>query len=185
MWSSDRAQPAIVRAMLGAFALLIVASCSVQPLYGTAGGPTMNRLPVEVSEVDGRAGFAVRDELVFLINGGRSQPVAAPFRLDLTVRSRTRTSNTAPIADGQINRTFAGQVELLGTYRLVNVATGEIITADTRRAFAQFDRSTQLYALRSAERDAEEDAGRELARIIALAVNTRLKQYQPPAIASK
>ncbi len=184
MWWSDRAA-ALGRTLLGLFGLMVVAACTVQPLYGTSGGVTTNRLPVAVSDIDGRSGFMLRDELVFLINGGRSQPVGAPFRLDVRLAKKTRTSNTAPVADGQVNRAFAGQIELRGIYNLVNVETGEIIAAGDRRAFAQYDRSTQLYALRSAEQDAEEDAARELAQIIALAVNAQLKQYSPPVIAPK
>ena len=184
MWSFDRTL-SVIRAALGLFALVALAACTVQPLYGTNGGATTNRLPVAVSEIDGRAGFMLRDELVFLINGGRQQPVNAPFRLDIALNEKTRVSNNAPVADGQINRAFAGQVQLTGNYKLVNVVTGEVIASGRRRAFAQYDRSTQLYALRSAEWDAQEDAAHELARIIAIAVNAQLKQYSPPAIAPK
>ncbi|MCP1199296.1 LPS assembly lipoprotein LptE [Notoacmeibacter sp. MSK16QG-6] len=184
MWSYDRVQSAI-RIALGALGLMVLAACTAQPLYGTGGGVTTNRLPIEVSTISGRAGFMLRDELVFLINGGRSQPVAAPFRLDVDLRKRVRTSNTAPVADGEISRTFAGQVELRGTYKLTIIETGEIVATGERRAFAQYDRSTQLYALRSAEEDAEEDAARELARIIVLALNAKLKNYAPPQVLAK
>ncbi|WP_114389895.1 LPS assembly lipoprotein LptE [Notoacmeibacter marinus] len=184
MWSYDRAKSAL-RTILGALVLSWLAACTVQPLYGTAGGPTANRLPIEVADIGTRAGFMLRDELVFLINGGRSQPNAAPFRLEVDLRKKVRTSNTAKIADGDISRTFAGQVELRGTYTLLNIETGETIATGQRRAFAQYDRSTQLYALRSAEEDAEEDAARELARIIVLALNAKLKNYAPPQVVAK
>ncbi|RLQ88966.1 LPS assembly lipoprotein LptE [Notoacmeibacter ruber] len=186
MWLSDRASSVLSR-LAGICALLTLAACSVQPLYGTSGSATMNRLPIEVADVSGpdRPAFMLRDELVFLINGGRSQPVGAPFRLDIVLERKNRVSNTAPVADGEINRTFAGQVELRANYELVNVETDEVITSGRRRAFAQYDRSTQLYALRAAQEDAEEDAARELARIVVLAINGKLKTYVAPQIVVK
>jgi len=161
---------------LGGAALILIAvsGCTVRPLLatppeGTAGGTFAADLSsLSINPVDTRYAQRVRNELVFLLQGGATQPVAPRYKLTLSV-GRTITS-AVQIQRGDENEPTAGTVTLTGDYRLADAETGATVAQGRRQVTSAFDRPRQEFAVLRAERNAEDRAARELAEQLRLAV---------------
>lgn len=162
--------------------LVIASSCTVRPLLATQPGGaqegTVSALAsAAVAPVNTRFAQEVRNQLIFLLQGGAAEPVAPRYILDLAV-DRSVTS-AALVQVGGENEPTAGTVTLTGTYLLRETASGTTVAQGRNQVSASFDRPPQEYAVLRAQRDAEDRAARELAELIRLAVAQGVTRHRP------
>jgi len=188
MSSSDTHRPGTVspsrRMVLAAgmtLAFGLVAGCTARPLYGNvapAGGgtPLSSRLAsVDIPPASGRVGQELRNHLIFMFGGGQGRPGQPAYRLDLT----TNVAKSVPVTinTGQVSlEPTAGTVSVRASYRLTEIATGQVIATGNRAVQAPYDIPAQEFAAERAVRDAENRAARELAELLRLVVAQDLER---------
>ena len=148
-----------------------LAGCGFQPLYGgtTAGGAKLAEVmaAVDINPIPGRVGQRVRNELIFESTGGGT--AATPrYRLDIAVKEHVTDQLV------QITGDATGQVyELNATYKLVNVANGQIMLTGTAVSRAPYNRFQEIFSNVRARYDAENRA----ASTVADSIRTRIAAY--------
>lgn len=182
MWLSERrigCRPAGRAAVLAA-ALAVLAGCTAQPLYSSSVSPRAQAgaspsstavalTSVNVAPVQTRSAQEVRNELIFLLSGGRGNPSNAAYTVELSAYPYAESSTVTGTV-GVEQAATSSVMTFVGQYTLREAATGRIIGTGSRRATAAFDNPRQPYATRRAAIDAENRAGRELAALLASAV---------------
>jgi LPS-assembly lipoprotein len=180
MWSPERG---LCRSKTWRTALLIAAAglaatagCTVQPLYSAApaavnGGTTASigadLSTVAIKPVGERVGQEVRNQLIFLFGGGKGQPAAPRYSLDLVVSSYSEA--TANIQVNRENEPTAAILTVIARYRLTDTQ-GNPFSNGKRQFVASYDVPRQEFAALRAKRDAENRAAREVAELIRLAI---------------
>ena len=162
MWS-DRLIPLL--------AVLLLAGCTVAPLYGTGGGVGLGRVSVE--EVDTRVAQRVREALIRDL--GRPAPGAVSLVLDVD------NAVELFLTDFETDRASAGTAIVTVAYRLVGT-DGSLIRTGRERARASFEAPLQEFARQRAIRDAEDRAAREAAARLRLALAPTLAGLPAPAV---
>ena len=142
-------------------AALLVAGCTVAPLYGTSGFVSAGQGRVAVDPVTTRVAQQVREQLIRDL--GRPDPGAATLTLNVT------NSVELFLTDFETDRASAGTATVTAAYRLVG-ADGATVVDGRERARASFDAPLQEFARQRAIRDAEDRAAREAAARIRLAI---------------
>jgi LPS-assembly lipoprotein len=156
MSSSDRGRilsTSIVRFALAVFGAAMLASCTVQPLYGPSpsGSAVSTALTrITIDPVGSRVGQELRNKLIFDLGGSTTAPV---YRMKLVVSSAESALGVTPI---EAAPTYSLTVS--ATYEITSIDTGEIVLRGTSRGTASFDRVTQIYANTRARLDAENRA---------------------------
>lgn len=159
---SDRsaAQPGR-RAILAGLGLLPVAACGFTPMYGEGAPATKMLGRVEVSVIEGAAGFALRERLT-----GRLGPATEPtHRLDVTLAiAQTGVALT------EENVTTRFNVVGDATFALVPLAGGPPVATGSVRAVTGYSapasETASAFATLVAEKDAERRVSLELAELI-------------------
>lgn len=179
MWSSDVRQ---IQRLAGTLGLLILlASCTVQPLNSTSS----NRLgadgtsssvrsvmkSINVKPVKTRVAQQVRNNLLFDLNGGQLVP-GGQYEVKLEISS---ASQSLAVEGDSLSSTSA-QVAITAIYTLFDTSTGKPVSTGTRRAVASFDQTPQKFANERAQRDAENRAAKVVAQQIRLAIGQALTQ---------
>jgi LPS-assembly lipoprotein len=167
----------MIRAVsLAVLSLLLAGAvgCTVRPLYSDAaltpdGTTTSAALSsVLIRPARTRDGQEVRNQLIFLFNGGQPQTSSPVYELELgTVVSReiSTISQTS-----SVNQPTSGAVTMFSNYTLVDAATQKPVATGRRQITSQYDIPDQEFAAYRAQRDAENRAARELAELLKLAV---------------
>jgi LPS-assembly lipoprotein len=153
---------------------IALSACGLQPMYagGGSGAVAQGLAAVDVSTIEGRAGWLVRNALVDRLGAARPDSGAALYRLD--VRLDDRLEGIAQLADDTISRE---RRILRARYQLVDVATGDIVLDATAGSDAGIDVVSSEYATIAAEQTALENLSREVAdRIV---TNIALKLREP------
>ncbi len=155
-------------------ALSIALAGCFQPMYGelpVGGGPSLRDAlrDVEIAEIEGRVGQEIRNDIIFELTGGDGNPAGAPFKLAMTISTRTQT----PIIDPTTGLSQVDVVALTVRYRLVDVATNKLVLTDSALARVSVDRSMQRFARLRGIRDAENRA----AKVVAQQIRSRLATY--------
>ncbi|MET0689000.1 MAG: hypothetical protein ABWY38_07375 [Methyloceanibacter sp.] len=167
MWWRSSAFAAV---LIGAGALGL-AGCGFQPLYGgsTVGGARLPELmkAVDVTPVPGRVGQKVRNELIFENTGG-GYAASTKYRLDIIVRESV-TDQLVQITGDATSQVF----ELQATFKLVNVANGQVMLQGNAMSRAPYNRFQEIFANVRARYDAENRA----ARTVAESIRTQLAAY--------
>lgn len=158
-------QPRTRGALVAAVALLALAGCTVQPLYGTA--PSGQAVPATISRiaigpVDTRVAQQVRNALIFKLDGG-NEPSNPVYQMTLIVTSAQTALGVTPIEAAP-----SYSLTVSATYEIKSVATGQVVLRDTSRGTASYNRTMQEYANRRAELDAEDRAAAVAAEDIRL-----------------
>jgi LPS-assembly lipoprotein len=164
--------------------LTVLSACQVRPLYSSAettagvpGGVRTDLSSIAIKPVKTRYGQEVRNHLIFLFNGGKGQPAAPAYSMDLVVVARAESS--VLVASGDDNEPTAGTMTLIATYTVTDFAKGKILAAGTRQVTSAYDIPKQEFAAMRALRDAENRAARELAQVLQLAVAQEMATRQP------
>lgn len=151
--------------------LTMLAACGFTPLYAEPGvSPHLSR--IAVSTPDTRTGFELRQALEDQLAWDRGQ--SPLWRLETEVDQRR-------IALGRRVDDTVSRYELVMTvnYRLTPVSGGEAIT-DAVTATVTYAAADQAYAAIAAQRDGEQRAVAEAARLIRLDLSHALAELNRP-----
>jgi LPS-assembly lipoprotein len=156
----------------GAFlASLLLAGCGLQPMYAGGGGGAVAQglASVEVTPIEGRAGWLVRNALRDrLAQGGvRAEP---RYRLDVLLDDKLE--GLGLLTDETIGRE---RRSLRARYQLVDLASGEIVIDSTAGSDAGIDVVSSEYATISAEETALENLSGVVADRIVTQVTLALR----------
>lgn len=162
----------IIRSTIAIAALLFLAACQFQPLYGErTPGQGGGLEQVGVASVNDRVAQQVRNHLLFLLNGGfasRNKTHEARLR----VSYNNRLSSALP----SVENSTAGIVTVRVSYDLVDLQTSETVASGSRDAIASYDRTGQVLANNRATRDAENRAAKEAAEALRLAIASNMSR---------
>lgn len=145
--------------------LSLLAGCGLKPMYaGGASSPVAQGLSaIDVSPIEGRAGWLLRNALVDRLGVAGGPGGSARYRLD--VRLDDRLEGFGLLSDDTISRE---RRTLRARYQLVDLGTGEIVLDATAGSDAGIDVVSSDYATIAAEQTALENLSREVAdRIVA------------------
>jgi LPS-assembly lipoprotein len=149
----------------------LLAACGLQPMYtgGGDGAVAQGLASIEVSAIEGRAGWLVRHALNDRLDtNGVSQ--APQYRLD--VRLDDRLEGFALLSDDTIGRE---RRTLRARYQLVDLATGNIVLDDSATSDAGIDVVASDYATIAAESSALENLATDIASRIVTSVALELR----------
>lgn len=152
--------PALIATVLAGAMALGLASCGIQPMYGgsTVGGAKLAEVmqTVDVTPIPGRVGQKVRNELIFAnTGGGYAGPMK--YKLDIILTERVIDQMV------QITGNPLGQVfELTASFKIVNLANGQIIYQGNAISRAPYERFQEIFANVRARYDAENRAARTI-----------------------
>lgn len=157
------------------FALLL-AACGLKPMYAGGGDGQVARglASVEVSDIEGRAGWLVRHALTDRLEAGGARQ-APQYRLD--VRLDDRLEGFALLSDDTIGRE---RRTLRARYQLVELATGRIVLDGTAASDAGIDVVSSDYATIAAEQTALENLATDVASRIVTSVALELRGSGQP-----
>jgi len=153
-------------------AALLLSACALRPMYaGGASSPVAQGLAgIEVSPIQGRAGWLVRNALVDRLGaGGGSQ--AGRYRLD--VRLDDSLEGLGVLSNDSISRE---RRRLRARYQLIDAGSGEILLDATAGSDAGIDVVSSEYATIAAEQTALENLSRDVADRIVTAL---ARQFRP------
>lgn len=154
-------------------AMLALSGCGLTPLYSGGGsGPVAQRLAaVEVSPIQGKAGWLVRNDLTDRL--GQSGAHGTPrYRLDVLLDDKVE--GLGLISDDTVGRE---RRTLRARYQLVDIASGDIMLDASAGSDAGVDVVSSEYATIAAENTALENLSQEVSdQIVArLALTLRAK----------
>lgn len=159
-----------VLALAGSALLLAPLVSACQPLYGrTPSGAQLKDVmaSLKITEVPGRVGQRVRNELIFTSTGG-GRPAQPEYRLDIAVRESV--SNTLVERTGDVK----GQLyNLDAQFKLVRLVDNQVVLQGKSTGRAAFDRYDPIFTNVRARIDAENRA----ARIVADGIRTRIAAF--------
>jgi LPS-assembly lipoprotein len=136
---------------------------------GGAGGTVAQGLSaVEVSPIEGKSGWLVRNALVDRLGSGKSG--SARYRLD--VRLDDKVEGLGLLSDDTVARE---RRTLRARYQLVDLATGKIVLDETAGSDAGIDVVSSEYATIAAEQTALENLSKEVADRIVVRVALKLR----------
>jgi len=169
--------------MVGAVALGL-AGCFT-PLYAPtasmSGGVAEELKRVDVGSVrvsggDDVMGHELRSELIFALDGERTQAVEKRYRLTAQVSAR----RSSPIISTATGRAASGAINANVRWQIEDLETERIVLQGTQSGDASYDRTDQRFAALRARREAEQRLARQLARQIAtqVAIDFRTGQHQ-------
>lgn len=202
MWSPDRLKrkPALpLRRIAGTLGLALalggLSACTVQPLYGSRGfsdatqgaarAPDGSALPpLALSAPITRQGQEVRNQLLFLLNGGGPQPADPVYTVTLNVIAVDQSSATIQVSRDE--EPTAAQIVMGATYVIADTKTLLPVAQGGREITSSYDVPRQEFAVSRARRDAENRAARELAELLRLAIAQDLVKVRnnPPVAAA-
>jgi LPS-assembly lipoprotein len=154
----------MMRLALTLVALLTLSACGLQPMYagGGSGAVAQGLAAVEVTPIEGRAGWLVRNALRDrLAQSGDAAP--ARYRLDVLLDDRLE--GLGLLTDDTVGRE---RRTLRARYQLVDLSSGEILLDASAGSDAGIDVVSSEYATIAAEDTALENLSRDVAnRIVA------------------
>jgi LPS-assembly lipoprotein len=157
-------------ALLLPFAL---AACGLQPMYAGGGNGAVARglARVDVSPIEGKAGWLVRNALVDRLGASRGDNGGARYRLD--IRLDDKLEGLALLSNDTIGRE---RRTLRARYQLVDVADGKIVLDASDGSDAGIDVVSSEYAVIAAENTALENLAKDVADRIVTKVALQLRK---------
>lgn len=161
----------MMRLVALAFALLLSA-CGLKPMYagGASGAVAQGLSGIEVSTIEGKAGWLMRNALVDRLGAGQAAGGAAQYRLD--VRLDDKVEGLGLLSDDTVARE---RRTLRARYQLVDLASGEIVLDASAGSDAGIDVVSSEYATIAAENTALENLTRQVADRIVTRVALKLR----------
>lgn len=167
MSSADISRRSAWRALVIVGASAGLAGCFT-PLYGdpsvVSGGRNAQAAlqDLEIPEIPGRSGVVLRNELIYLTQGGggRAANPSHVLRVNLRIDTVPLVLNTAA------GRPSAQAVSLIGDYTITPIGGREPVHRGSAFASASFDRTAQRLASDRAVIEAQERAAKSLAESI-------------------
>ena len=151
---------------------LLLAACGLQPMYagGGQGAVAQGLGAIDVSAIEGRAGWLMRNALTERLGVASRNSSAARYRLD--VRLDDQLEGFALLSDDTIGRE---RRTLRARYQLVDLDSGRIVLDATAGSDAGIDVVSSEYATIAAEQTALENLAREVADRIVTSVALELR----------
>lgn len=148
----------------------LLSGCGLRPMYAGGGSGAVARglADVQVSAIEGRAGWLVRNALVDQLGSGKAG--SPRYRLD--VRLDDKLEGFALLSDDTIGRE---RRTLRARYQLVDMASGEVVLDATAGSDAGIDVVSSDYATVAAEQTALETLSKDVAGRIVTSVALRLR----------
>ncbi len=158
-------------------ALLLLSGCGLKPLYagGGSGEVSQGLAAIDISPIEGRAGWLMRNALNDRLEAGGGGG-SARYRLD--VRLDDKLEGLGLLSDETIGRE---RRTLRARYQLVDLASGNIVLDATAGSDAGIDVVSSEYATIAAENTALENLSREVADRIVTSIALQLRQSSPLA----
>ena len=159
-----------MRILALAFALLLSA-CGLKPMYsgGATGNVAQGLSGIEVSPIEGKSGWLMRNALVDRLGGGNPGG-SAQYRLD--VRLDDKLEGLGLLSDDTVARE---RRTLRARYQLVDLSTGEIVLDASAGSDAGIDVVSSEYATIAAENTALENLTRQVADRIVTRLALKLR----------
>lgn len=153
-----------------AFALLLSA-CGLKPMYsgGAAGNVAQGLSGIEVSPIEGKSGWLMRNALVDRLGAGKTGG-GAQYRLD--VRLDDKLEGLGLLSDDTVARE---RRTLRARYQMVDLSSGEIVLDATAGSDAGIDVVSSEYATIAAENTALENLTRQVADRIVTRLALKLR----------
>ena len=131
--------------------LLAISACTVQPLYsdGAVANPSVTGSiggelsAIAVKPVINRVGQEVRNNLLFLLYGGKAEPAAPRYTLTISVSAYSEAS--ANIQVNRVNEPTAAIETVRASYKLVD-SKGKVVSNGDRQFAASYDVPRQEFA---------------------------------------
>lgn len=152
---------------------LLLAACGLQPMYagGGSGAVAQGLAGIEVSPIEGKAGWLVRNALVDRLGAAGGTGGTARYRLD--IRLDDQLEGLALLSDDTIGRE---RRTLRARYQLVDLADGEIVLDASDGSDAGIDVVSSEYAVIAAENTALENLSKDIADRIVTKVALQLRR---------
>jgi len=162
-----------VRKLAATLMPFLLAACGLQPMYagGGSGAVAQGLASIDVSAIEGRAGWLVRNALVDRLGVAHSS--GGPVRYRLDIRLDDKLEGYALLSDDTIGRE---RRTLRARYQLVDLDSGDIVLDATAGSDAGIDVVSSEYATISAEQTALENLAREVADRIVTNVALTLRK---------
>jgi LPS-assembly lipoprotein len=151
---------------------LLLAACGLQPMYagGGSGAVAQGLASIDISPIEGRAGWLMRNALTDRLQAGGSTG-ATRYRLD--VRLDDRLEGLGLLSDDTIGRE---RRTLRARYQLVDLENGNIVLDATAGSDAGIDVVSSEYATIAAENTALENLSRDVADRIVTTIALQLRE---------
>jgi len=152
-----------------------LSACGLQPMYagGGSGAVAQGLSSIDVSPIEGRAGWLVRNALVDRLGAGHSS--GTRYRLD--VRLDDTLEGFALLSDDTIGRE---RRTLRARYQLVEIGSGDILLDATAGSDAGIDVVSSEYATIAAEQTALENLAKDVADRIVTSLALELRGSGKP-----
>ncbi|MGI9351618.1 MAG: LPS assembly lipoprotein LptE [Rhizobiaceae bacterium] len=153
-----------------------LSACQFRPLYGNSsdGGSLENGVnlsAVSVSQVNSRVAQQVRNHLIFLLDGGFTNPGKTH-----EAKIRVTWDNRQLASIQGVQDSTSGTITVTASYDLIELSSGKAIASGSRQANSSYDRTGQVFANERAERDAENRAAKATAESLRLAIASDLSK---------
>lgn len=142
---------------------------------GGSGAVAQGLASIDVSAIEGRAGWLVRNALVDRLGAGGTGGAGPRYRLD--VRLDDKLEGLALLSDVTVGRE---RRTLRARYQLVDQANGEIVLDATAGSDAGIDFVSSEYATIAAEQTALENLSRDVADRIVTSISLKLRPAPGP-----
>lgn len=161
-----------MKALVALAAAMLLAGCGLQPMYAGGGNAAVAQglAAVQVSAIEGKAGWLVRNALVDELGVSGAKGVAPKYRLD--VRLDDKLESFALLSDDTVGRE---RRTLRARYQLVDVGSGEVVLDQTAGSDAGIDVVSSDYATIAAEQTALENMSKDIAARIVTNISLRLR----------
>lgn len=161
-----------MRVLIAFAAALALAGCGLQPMYAGGGSGQVARglSDVQVSAIEGRAGWLVRNALLDRLGSDGGAGSSARYRLD--VRLDDNLEGFALLSDDTIGRE---RRTLRARYQLVDLSSGDVVLDATAGSDAGIDVVSSDYATIAAEQTALENLSKDVASRIVTSIALRLR----------
>jgi LPS-assembly lipoprotein len=162
-----------VRKLAALLLPLTLAACGLQPMYagGSHGAVAQGLAAVDVSPIEGKAGWLVRNALVDRLGAADSKGSASRYRLD--IRLDDKLEGLALLSDDTIGRE---RRTLRARYQLVDLTSGQIVLDASDGSDAGIDVVSSEYAVIAAENTALENLSKDIADRIVTKVALQLRK---------
>ncbi len=151
---------------------LLLSACGLKPMYagGSSGTVAQGLAGIEVSPIEGKSGWLMRNALIDRL-GAKPSSGAARYRLD--VRLDDKLEGLGLLSDDTV---ALERRTLRARYQLVDLATGAIVLDATAGSDAGIDVVSSEYATIAAENTALENLTKQVADRIVTRIALTLRQ---------
>lgn len=152
-------------AIAASFLAPVLGGCDggFRPLYGSVAGvggaAALDRLAqVEITQIPGRVGQQVRNELIFQSTGGGGETQKPTMRLEVAIRESL--TSTLVRKDGDVDGQIYG---LEAGFNLIRISDNTVLLSGTSYGRASFERFQSVFSNVRAREDAENRAAKTVA----------------------